>query len=233
MHWKMKWKCRNCSPYLSVKIPSSPDIHDPGCQDLEDSIKGMPWAEACLGREAFPWGVDLPGWEGMDAGAAANPSVFLFNCLTHLHGLWELSTCSGVSGTVPAWPRELSSGWEAGIKWCLLKRDQPRKTCWPGCLEERGVSMVSCSEVNCSSTVWNAADCGDGKWGRSIQDCREPWPGCCSSLVEDVPSQRGLVLTTTTTTPTFLAGLPSTSTSPWLSASQLDLSTVSSEFNNL
>lgn len=64
----------------------------------------------------------------MDAGAAANPSVFLINCLPHLHGLWEFSTCSGVSVTIPACPRELCFGLEAGIKWCLLKLDQPRKT---------------------------------------------------------------------------------------------------------
>lgn len=61
--------------------------------------------------------------------------------------------------TIPAWPRELSFALEAGIKGCLLKLDQPRKTCWPGCLGERGLSVVSCSEVNCSSTVCSAAHC--------------------------------------------------------------------------
>lgn len=47
MQREMKWKCRNCSPYLSVEIPSSPDIRDPACQGLEDGIKGVAWAEAC------------------------------------------------------------------------------------------------------------------------------------------------------------------------------------------
>lgn len=54
MQWKMKWKCRNCSPDVSVKIPSSPDIHDPGCQGLEAS-------EEWPGLQ--PVGAEMLSWE--------------------------------------------------------------------------------------------------------------------------------------------------------------------------